>query len=1707
MRRQVQIRGASEHNLDSLDVSLPTEGLVVITGVSGSGKSSLAFDTIHREGQRRFLRSFSAHARQYLGRLERPAVEEISGLTPTVCLDQRRLGANPRSTVGTLSEVQDHLRLLYARAGRAPCPACAAAVDGVADGVGARRVCPACGHDHAAPESSLFSFNTPAGACPVCQGLGEEDWVDPELLVADPTRSLRAGALVPTTPTGYIVYSQVTIDVLDTVCRAHGFDVDTPWQDLTDDQRHVVLHGSDRLEVPFGKHPLESRLRWSGITARPRETGHYKGLVPTIAEIVRRNRNKNAMRFARSRPCAACGGARLGPAALAVTYGDRTIADLARLTLDRLAAFFAVPPPPGVAAVVTPLVERITARLSLLMDLGLDHLTGDRPTPSLSAGEAQRVRLATLVGGGLRGITYVLDEPSVGLHARDTGRLLGLLARLRDRGNSVLVVEHDLAVMRAADWLVDIGPGAGAAGGRLVYSGPPAALADRAETPSGAAESATRRFLTGEARVAGAMGRSKERRQGSGVVEVRGARQHNLRSVDASFLLGGLNLVTGVSGSGKSTLVMNVLARGLRQRLAGGRQRPGDHDSIQGAEHIDKVVEIDQAPIGRTPRSNPATYTKVFDRVRALFAATPEARARGYGKGRFSFNNKGGRCEACEGAGVQTIGMHFLGDVALRCDQCGGRRFNDETLQIRVHGLTVHEVLELSVLRAREIFGADKVLERQLGALEDLGLGYVALGQPSTTLSGGEAQRVKLAADLARPATGRTLYLLDEPTTGLHDQDLQHLVSALDRLVDAGNTVIAIEHHPEVIRCADHVVDLGPGGGAHGGRVVAQGTPDQVAAVADSATGRVLRGADAPPRPVREPAAQMDPGAPAEIRLTGVRTHNLQDVDVTIRAQTLTVITGVSGSGKSSLAFDTLHAEGQRRFTETLSPYARRFMEQVGRPPVKSASGLTPTIGISRRTLAANPRSTVGTLTELYDLYRLVYARAGVAHCPDCDVVLVDGVCPGCGAVLPGPLSASRFSFNHHLGSCPSCGGLGVWKSADPDKLVTHPERPLTQGALDGHKTGRFYGEPDGQYVAILRQVGQARGLDFDAPWEALSDDARQVAMRGTGEAVYDVVWRYNRKGRRGEHRFERPWPGFVALVDEEYARKHADRRGEAVEAVLTERPCSACGGERLEPFSRAVRFAGRRLGALCRQTVDQARGWFAALERDSDGGLLSSRQRAVTADARRAVDETLAVIADVGLGYLSADRRAGSLSSGEARRLQLAALLGAELSGVTYVLDEPTIGLHAADTAGLLRSLGRLRDRGNTVVVVEHDPEVIRAADQVIEVGPGPGRRGGRLVAQGTAADLALLDTPTGRLLARGASPATLDQSRRSLTPGVSIRGAHAHNLADLDVTLPAGGLVALSGVSGSGKTTLLLDVVGASARAGRPVGCRSVTGLGAFGRVVGVDPSPLGSSPGSNPATYTGIFDRVRDLFARTEDARRAGFPKGRFSFNAKAGQCDRCKGQGALRTPMGFLADVWVRCDACRGTRYNDETLAVRYRGRSIADVLALSAEEAADLFADDEVLAAGLGLVVEVGLGYLQLGQGAPTLSGGESQRVKLVADLVRGEGSRRSGDGPRRRGKGPRRGGKGAVGPTLYLIDEPTVGLHGEDVSVLLRLVDRLCEAGHTVYVVEHHPDVLRAADWIVDLGPGGGPAGGRLVAEGTPDQVARVKASRTGRIL
>ena len=863
-----------------------------------------------------------------------------------------------------------------------------------------------------------------------------------------------------------------------------------------------------------------------------------------------------------------------------------------------------------------------------------------------------------------------------------------------------------------------------------------------------------------------------------------------------------------------------------------------------------------------------------------------------------------------------------------------------------------------------------------------------------------------------------------------------------------------VEHHPDIIKSADWIIDLGPESGDHGGELVALGTPEEVAQVKLSYTGILLHELFCLRRPETlsrtgfwtSQSFSLEP-----IRLQGVSTHNLKNINVEIPVNQLTVITGVSGSGKSSLAFDTIFAECQQRFMSGFSTYARQMLGSTARAEMESCTGLMPAIAISRKTAVGNPRSTVGTMTEIYDYYRLLFARVGQPK-------------ESFSLTLTKPLQSGMFSFNHHQGACPLCKGLGFVTACDPRKLVTNPDRSLLDGALSGSKTGAFYGDPYGQYTAILQTVGEEKGIDFSRPWHQLDENARHMAMYGTGEKKYNVTWKFKRKNRVGEHRFERPWQGFVNYVNEEYQRKHADKRGEAMLSLMSDQTCPQCQGQRLKPEVLAIYFAGVNIAQLSSLSVKKSIEFFRELEQTPNSpnlDLVSERDLHITRDLRQEVVRRLEFMRDVGLEYLTLDRSSASLSGGEAQRIRLTGQLGSGLTGIIYVLDEPTIGLHSRDTQRLLQPLYKLRDLGNTVIVVEHDADIIRAADHIIDLGPGAGRDGGFIVAQGTVNQIMENKaSSTGKYL-KDSNAIPVPVQRRSLGDGLKIKGAFANNLKHIDIHIPSGGLTAITGVSGSGKSSLLFDVAAASAEAGFPVNCEAIEGFHHFAATITMDQTPIGATASSNPATYTGLFDKIRDLFAQTETARARGYKKNHFSFNVKGGRCETCKGMGEIHTSMDFMADVWTPCEECKGQRYNQETLECKFQEKNIADVLNMTIHEALDFFSPYKDICRILEQMEEVGLGYLQLGQPANTLSGGEAQRLKLVTELIKGKSKN-----------------------NLYFFDEPTTGLHFEDIKRLLALFHRLIEAGHTLVVIEHHPDIIKNADLLIELGPGGGDDGG-----------------------
>ncbi|PZA00275.1 excinuclease ABC subunit A [Gammaproteobacteria bacterium 2W06] len=1824
----IRIRGARQNNLRNLDLDLPTGEFTVITGVSGSGKSSLAFDTIYAEGQRRYVETFSPYARQFLDRMDRPATDRVEGIPPAIAIDQTNPVRTSRSTVGTMTELNDHLKLLFARGARLFCAGCGRHVTrDTAEGVyhqlqqrcpasrvvigfdtpipeqysaaelrtllerqGYTRIrelddqhlrvtqdrvrveagrrdrlveaaeaafrhgrghlvvevlddarepiaehrfsqalhCADCDRHYRDPSPSLFSFNSPVGACETCRGFGRIMGIDDGLVIPDPSRSLAGGAIRPW-QSGKSAECQKD---LMRHARRRGVATDIPWRDLPAADREWVLEGDGR-----------GRNDWYGVRGffDWLESKSYKMHVRVLLS-----------KYRSYDLCPDCEGARLNPEALLWRLGDHAEAnaamdpaerhrprgltlgasrfealpglnmhDLMTRPLSQAEAFFAalqLPPPMDEA--VPLLLEAIQTRLGFLAQVGVGYLTLDRQSRTLSGGEVQRINLTTALGTSLVNTLFVLDEPSIGLHPRDIGRITRVMHQLRDAGNTLLVVEHDPDIMRAADRVIDIGPGPGRAGGQIMFNGTPQALAADTRSLTGA-------YLQGRRQVA-AGDQPPARPAPEQWLRIRGAREHNLTGIDVDLPLNRLVCLTGVSGSGKSTLLESILYRGLRKRLGEAVDPPGEHDAIEHDRPIDEVVLVDQSAIGRTTRSNPASYVGAFDPIRKAFAREPLARERGYTAGTFSFNAGAGRCPACGGNGFEHVEMQFLSDVYLRCPTCDGRRYRDAVLEVRLAPAaecdrapaSIAECLDMTVDEARGFFADQPDVLRGLEPLAAVGLGYMTLGQPVPTLSGGEAQRLKLAGHLAkarRRGGGHKLFLFDEPTTGLHFEDIRVLLTALERLLTVGHSVILIEHNLDVMSAADWLVDLGPEGGTGGGQLLASGPPATVMQVEASHTGIALKrylAEQAAPGDtavaVAEPAGPVTtPRPPKAVEIRNAREHNLRGIDVRIPQEKLTVITGLSGSGKSTVAFDILFNEGQRRYLESLNAYARQFVQPAARPDVDAVFGIPPTVAIEQRTSRGGHKSTVATMTELHHFLRLLFVKLGTQYCPQCDRPIQEQSQASIAArlledhrgeaiTLYAPLVVARKGYYTDLAQ---------WAAG---KGFTHLHVDGADQPTDNWPRLDRYQEHDIDLPVVTLTPDPAR--------EKALDSALEHAL-GYGKGQVRVA---TADGQSTLYSTQRACPGcnrsFAPLDPRlfSYNTRHGwcprcfgtgvliqgfdeDQTGEERQWRQTDedpaRPCPACHGHRLRPEALSVRFLDRGIADYGEFSVEQAAAFF----RDV---ALEPRQALIADDVIAELRSRLGFLEAVGLGYLTLDRAAPTLSGGEAQRIRLAAQLGSNLQGVCYILDEPTIGLHARDNRMLLDTLSALEAKGNTLVVVEHDEDTIRRAEHVIDLGPGAGVEGGRIVAEGRLEEL--LDNPdsvTGRALAHPLTHPLRGQRRDPhAADAIELTGVHAHNLRRVNARLPLARLIGVSGVSGSGKSTLVRDVLhgslaGRLGRRGDPDrptrGCRSIRGWESLDRVLEVDQTPIGKTPRSCPATYVGIYDEIRRLFAQTEEARIRGYGPGRFSFNTRDGRCPECEGQGMRRVEMNFLPDVTVPCESCHGQRFTPETLAVTWRGCSIGEVLNMEIDRAVDFFAAHHRLHHTLGLLRDTGLGYLTLGQPSPTLSGGEAQRIKLVSELAKAR---------------PESGGARAA-KTLYILDEPTVGLHIADVERLIGVLHRLVEAGHSVVVIEHNLDILAEADWLIDLGPEGGDGGGRIVAQGTPEQVCRNTTSHTGRLL
>jgi excinuclease ABC subunit A len=1324
------------------------------------------------------------------------------------------------------------------------------------------------------------------------------------------------------------------------------------------------------------------------------------------------------------------------------------------------------------------LLTEIRARLRFLSEVGLGYLTLDRQSRTLSGGEVQRINLTTALGTSLVNTLFVLDEPSIGLHPRDMGRVIDVMKRLRDAGNSLVVVEHDPQIMFAADRILDMGPGPGERGGEISFFGSPEQLKKQSTL--------TAEYLSGRKLAAEPRKPAPPRE----FIELLGASAHNLKNVDVRFPLGRLVCVTGVSGSGKSTLVQDVLYASLLKAKGRPTETPGGHRALKGAGRVSDVVLVDQSPIGKTTRSNPASYVGAFDAIRTLFSKTTLSKQRNYTAGTFSFNSGNGRCPTCSGCGFEHVEMQFLSDVYLRCPDCDGKRYRSETLEVTIEGKSIADVLELTVAEAARFFRKHEDVQTKLAPLIDVGLEYLRLGQPVPTLSGGEAQRLKLAGHLVdADSESEKLFLFDEPTTGLHFDDVAKLLRAFRQLLDAGHSLIVIEHNLDVIRSSDWIIDLGPEGGQAGGEVVAEGTPEQVSLNKDSFTGKALREYEAAftkPLETKGPAGRYLGNA---IRIHNAREHNLKSIDVEIPRGRFTVVTGVSGSGKSTLAFDILFAEGQRRYLESLNAYARQFVQAASRPDVDAIFGIPPTVAIEQRTSRGGRKSTVGTLTEAHHFLRLLFVKLGTQFCPDCDVPIEPQSEEMIAArifkayrnqkiTLLSPLVVNRKGVYTDLAKWALA--KGYWHLRVDGKLL--PTRPFPR--IDRFKEHTIELPVADLQVKVSRErelrellsktIEIGKGVVHVLPEKMrgmqLEVYSTKRACRSCGRSFPELdprLFSYNSK-----HGWCAKCYGTgLAIDDVEWSDERARTGAEDnvldswIDWLEIEDACPECEGRRLNPEALAVRWQGKNIAEYAGLPIDALKNLFTNL-------AMKGRAAEIARDIVAELKSRLGFLGDVGLGYLTLDRSAPTLSGGEAQRIRLAAQLGSNLRGVCYILDEPTIGLHHRDNQILLDVLEKLEAKGNSLVVVEHDEDTIRRAHHVIDLGPGAGKLGGEVVAQGDADDLmADPKSITGRFLREPLRHPL--QPRRPVSrshDSLQVEKANLHNLRNVDARIPLGRLIAITGVSGSGKSTLARDVLFSSLKDQTPTGCRSIKGTKSIERVLEVDQTPIGKTPRSCPATYVGFWDSIRRLFADTAEARMRGWTASRFSFNTKGGRCEGCDGQGIKKIEMSFLPDVRVTCEVCSGARFNPETLAVRLRGKHAGEVLAMSVDEALQFFAAHPSIERCLRLLQDVGLGYLTLGQQSPTLSGGEAQRIKLVYELS-----------------------KTSFPKTLYVLDEPTVGLHMADVEKLIRVLHRLVDAGHTAVVIEHNLDVIAEADWIIDLGPEGGSGGGKVVYQGAPE--------------
>ena len=1867
--RQIVLKKVKVHNLKGIDLTLNPFELIVFTGVSGSGKSSLAFDTIFQEGQRRYIETLPHSAKRYIEEIAKVDAEVILGLSPTIAIEQKTVHKTPRSTVGTITGIYDYMRVLYAKVGLSHCPISNEVVkpqskekilktiekhyvdkkliilspyikdkkgsfkdeikeiqkkgftrvridkkiyditdnieldpkkshnlDIVVDRIKANKdnlsrlkeavslaleiskgsvtildsdqgdeklfsifaFSEKSGQSYDTLKAHDFSFNHPAGMCEKCQGLATVYEFDIDKII-NPDLSISEDCCIISPHYNTVKYK----NIYDNLAKIYKFSVKKPFKDLSEKAKKIFLYGTDEkwTKMKF-VHP-KRKVKWiEYVKFRGVIYEAHQRLNLATSDVYR----KNMQALMTKMLCPSCKGSKIRAYPSCTTIGGKKIHEVTTLTIAEAFDFFNnLKFTKEDKIVADDLIFEITKKLKFLINVGLHYLAIERTSPTLSGGESQRVRLAAQIGCSLSGTTYILDEPSVGLHPYDHNKLIDTLNTLKNQKNTVIVVEHDKDTIEAADTIVDIGPKAGKLGGTIIAKG-------KIEDIIKAKNSLTGQYLSYERQIP----KYNKRKISNQKLSLLKCSNNNLKDIDLSIPIGNFICITGVSGSGKSSLISDTLYPALANVLNKSNLEVGKFEKLSGQKDLEKVIFVDQSPIGRTIRSNPATYTKLFDDIRNFFASLAKSKVKGLSASHFSFNTADGTCSYCRGLGKVKVDMDFMEDTFSTCPQCKGKRFSFDILSIEYKSKNIYDVLKMDIDEVYLFFEAIPQIKHKLSFLKKVGLGYLPIGQSATTLSGGEAQRIKLAKELIRPSKGKTLYILDEPTTGLHFYDIEKLIAILHELVDNDNTVIVIEHNMEFVATSDWIIDLGPKGGKEGGEIIFEGTVDDISK-SETKTGLALKKALKKTKYISKKRKEKK-AFPKDLIIEGANQNNLKNVSIKIPHGKMSVFTGPSGSGKTSLAFDTIYQEGQLRYMEALDTFSRQFLKNVTRPSVEKIENIFPPIAIEQKGHTANPRSTIGTITEIYDYLRVLYSHLGIAYSPETneklqtispeyiaeiilkskedekiqilapltfkptekfsdfiqrlaqdgflrirlnkkyytldedipfdkklknEILLVidrlkvskkikerlieainiasnfsDGKIliakekedlffnlafadPKTGRSYP-EITPQSFSFNSQNGMCLDCQGLGYLYGMD----LLSEKNLLAASIVD---VAYIFFEDD--EVDLLSSYFDDLNIDVDTPLKDLNEKDLNIFLNGS---------KHEYKEKNTSFIFKGINPTLAELA------KHSSRTiKESLVPLMEKRTCPSCDGKRLNPLARNVKIGRLTITDICSLSIDKAYQFIKSIK-------LDEKQKKILTETLGNIEKNLNFLLEIGLGYLSLDRSAPTLSGGEFQRIRLASQLGSYLTSCIYILDEPTIGLHPHNSYLLINALKKLKDLGNTLILVEHDEMIIKEADYIFDFGPKAGLQGGKIISQGTF-DQIKKDPKsiTGQYLSHKKTIPIPTKRRDISKKDLIIKNARLHNLKNVSVKIPLGAITVVTGVSGSGKSTLINDILKKAASLAIkhrkdetifPYG--KVEGLSNFDKVISLDQGPVHQTSRADVGTFSDIMPQIRFVFTNLMLAKTKGLKPRHFSYNHISGMCRTCWGLGKKKINLQFLPAVSVECDTCHGYKLNPISLEVKYKNKHLGHILDLTIYEAKVFFETFAKLTKKIDQLIEVGLGYLKIGQELNTLSGGEAQRLKLAKELSKKRSNK-----------------------TLYLLDEPTIGLHFIDIENLLKIFHRLADKKNTLIIIEHNLDLIANADYIIDIGKDAGEKGGKIIAQGSPEKIIQDKNSYTAKYL